>query len=129
MEDHNGGAGGRTMVSVRLSRAEQDTLRSAAERRGESVSSFVRRVSLAEAGAGWRDLLAVTADTTTVTMGAVLQETESGKLVASRLMNTPAVNAQFGASLSSGDFSQRALHGVREFTSRYEDDDTEGPTA
>jgi hypothetical protein len=88
--------GGQTMVSVRLTKGEQDALRAAAEKRGESVSSFVRRVVLGEVGgqrAGSSPAISQTA-----TIGAVLHVTDSMTRLISTPLVVPSSTVVFGAA-------------------------------
>ena len=124
MKDEQDKSGGATMVSVRYSKPDLDAVREAAEKRGETVSTFLRRVSLTEAK-GHRSgaLLSTAAPTQSATIGAVLQFTDSGRFVASALLPpTPSTQFGLGSASSPGDFSQRAFHGVRDFTARYDED-------
>jgi hypothetical protein len=114
----------RTMVSVRLSKAEQEALRAAAEKRGENVSAFSRRVLLTEAGVRRSEATTHSAPTRSATIGTSVKLTDSGTFVSTALL-PPTADALFGSMSSSaskpaGDFSQPALRGIQEFTSRHE---------
>lgn len=118
-----------SMLSVRLSKSEQDAVRAAAERRGESVSGFLRRASLTEAGVRRRGGMPSPSTTRSATIGAVVQYTESGQLVASRLSTpsgAPDVDLSPLPLSAHGDFSQRAHRGVRDFTARFDEEGNSG---
>jgi hypothetical protein len=71
-----------SMVSVRLSPEEVRAVREAASERGESVSSFIRHVVLAEVRPALAaPLSAATASSVTRTVGLTLEYVEGGKLM------------------------------------------------
>jgi hypothetical protein len=71
-----------SMVSVRLSPEEERAVREAAGERGESVSSFIRNVVLAEVRPALAaPLSAATSSSVTRTVGLTLEYVEGGKLM------------------------------------------------
>lgn len=69
------------MVSVRLSPEEQDLVRAEAEKRGESVSNFIRQAALGRARP-WAATFAFNAGSSTAGSGMSIEYRGDGRLVA-----------------------------------------------